>query len=133
MTYQIILYVALFAFGYMTCFLFYFGKSVNFYSKIIKASSLFSLFIIARSLEHFEYSKTIKVKSMEENNDSEQNIQAAIQWHDIQVSIYKNKIIKELTVAHSSTPYHHNFEDWETAMDFLNKNKEFVIQFITKH
>lgn len=130
---QIILYIALFAFGYMTCFLFYFGKSINFYSKIIKISSLFSLFIIARSLENFEFSKIVKLKNMKENNFSEQNIKAAIKIYDDEVSLYKKVIVKELVVAHANTPYHHKFEDWDTAMNFLNENKETVIEFIKKN
>ena len=129
---EIILYIALFAFGWASCLLFYFGKSVNFFYRMLKISQLLSLFILARSLEHFSYAKEFRIKTMVENDDTDHNIYTAkIQFED-EISFFKKSALKELE---KTTPYAEKtvFSDWDSAMRYLGNNIKFILTYINNH
>lgn len=130
---HIILYFALFAFGYMTCMVFYFGKSINFYLSIIKLSLLLSLFIIVRSLEHLTYAKEIRIKAMKEIGDSEDKIRLIEEKFENELRFMKTSFSEDLKLAQLATPYHEHFEDWDSSMQFLQKNADEVKTFINKY
>ena len=102
----IILYLLLFVFGWASCLLFYFGKSLNFYAQVVNLSQLLSLFILARSMEHFAYAKGFRIKTMIDNGDSEHNITAT--------SLRK-------------------FDNWDGGMVFLTANIDLIKKFMNKH
>jgi hypothetical protein len=130
----IILYVSLFAFGYMSCIIFYFNKSINFYFSIIKISLLLSLFIIVRSLEHLTYAKEIRVKAMMEVGENElEKIRIVQERFDKEILFMKTAFSDELKKAQLATPYKEHFSDWNSAMNFLEQNKQAVRDFINKH
>ena len=130
---HIILYFAIFAFGYMTCVVFYLGKSINFYLSIIKLSLLLSLFIIVRSLEHLVYAKETRIKAMKEIGDSEDKIRLIEEQFDTELRFMKTSFSEELKLAQLATPYHTHFEDWGSSMQFLQKNADEVKAFINKY
>jgi len=131
---QIILYILLFAFGWVSCLLFYFGKSVNFFYHMIKISQLLSLFILARALEHFTYAKEFRVKTMIKNNDSEHNIDCTMNQFEEEITFFKRSSLKELKeIMTRSADTKNNFSDWDSAMVYLANNTEFILTFMKKH
>jgi hypothetical protein len=130
---QILLYVSLFAFGYMTCVVFYFGKSINFYFNITKISLLLSLFIIVRSLEHLTYAKEIRIKAMNEVGNDLKKMKLIQEQFDKEMNFMKTSFSSELKKAQLATPYHMHFSDWNTAMKFLDSNSQAVKNFINKY
>ncbi len=131
---QIILYILLFAFGWVSCLLFYFGKSVNFFYHMIKISQLLSLFILARALEHFTYAKEFRVKTMIKNNDSEHNIDCTMNQFEEEITFFKRSSLKELKeIMTRSADTKNNFSDWDSARVYLANNTEFILTFMKKH
>jgi|TARA_R110000851_G_scaffold28742_2_gene79764 hypothetical protein len=131
---EIILYILLFAFGWVSCLLFYFGKSVNFFYHMIKISQLLSLFILARALEHFTYAKEFRVKTMIKNNDSEHNIDCTMNQFEEEITFFKRSSLKELKeIMTRSADTKNNFSDWDSAMVYLANNTEFILTFMKKH
>ena len=131
---EIILYMLLFAFGWVSCLLFYFGKSVNFFYHMIKISQLLSLFILARALEHFTYAKEFRVKTMIKNNDSEHNIDCTMNQFEEEITFFKRSSLKELKeIMTRSADTKNNFSDWDSAMVYLANNTEFILTFMKKH
>jgi len=132
----------LFAFGWASCLLFYFGKSVNFFYQMVKISQLLSLFILARAMEHFTYAKEFRVKTMIENDDTEHNIYCARMQFEDEISFFKKSSLKELKeilgffqsldmMRNSDTK--NIFSDWNSAMSYLADNTEFILTFMKKH
>ena len=131
---EIILYILLFAFGWVSCLLFYFGKSVNFFYHMIKISQLLSRFILARALEHFTYAKEFRVKTMIKNNDSEHNIDCTMNQFEEEITFFKRSSLKELKeIMTRSADTKNNFSDWDSAMVYLANNTEFILTFMKKH
>lgn len=132
----------MFAFGWASCLLFYFGKSVNFFYQMVKISQLLSLFILARAMEHFTYAKEFRVKTMIENDDTEHNIYCARMQFEDEISFFKKSSLKELKeilgffqsldmMRNSDTK--NIFSDWNSAMSYLADNTEFILTFMKKH
>jgi len=132
----------LFAFGWASCLLFYFGKSVNFFYQMVKISQLLSLFILARAMEHFTYAKEFRVKTMIENDDTEHNIYCARMQFEDEINFFKKSSLKELKeilgffqsldmMRNSDTK--NIFSDWNSAMSYLADNTEFILTFMKKH
>jgi len=133
MVLDIFLYISLFFFGYMTCFLFYFGKSINIYMSLTKSSLLLSLFIIVRSLEHYSYAKEARLITMKKNGCNEKTLKAIEDKFNQEINFFKESYVKDLCEAQDATPYYRHFESWATAMDFLESNKNQLNNFIIKH
>lgn len=131
---EIILYVSLFAFGWASCLLFYFGKSVNFYYNMIKISQLLSLFIIVRALEHFSYAKDFRIKTMIAGDDTDHNIYSAKLQFEDEVSFFKDSFLKQIRKTIPNVNRDNNiFSDWDTAMKYLSNNTEFILKFIKEN
>ena len=131
---EIILYMLLFAFGWASCLLFYFGKSVNFFYQMVKISQLLSLFILARAMEHFTYAKEFRVKTMIENDDTEHNIYCASMQFEDEINFFKKSSLKELKeIMMRSSDTKNIFSDWNSAMSYLADNTEFILTFMKKH
>lgn len=129
----IILYLLIFSFGWASCLLFYFGKSINFYMRVVNLSQLLSLFILARSMEHFSYAKSFRVRTMIDNGDSKQNISAINLQFEDEIKFFKESAIKELIAIQDRTPSFKNFENWDTGMVFLATNIDLIKVFMKKH
>ena len=134
---EIILYILLFAFGWASCLLFYFGKSVNFFYNMVKISQLLSLLILARSLEHFTYAKELRLKTMVDNGDSEHNIKCTLGQFEDEIMFFKKSSLKELSdiinLKNFDSNYKNIFSDWESAMKYLANNTETILTFMKKH
>jgi hypothetical protein len=68
---------------------------------------------------------------MRENEESEHNINAFNRTFDHEIEAFKIKGIKTIIKYHSS---HFKelleFDDWKTAMKYLDENKEIVFRFL---
>ncbi len=126
-------YFLFFIFGYSTCQTFYFLKSVRKSLQLLRVSQVISLFIIARSLEDFAYAKNYAVIRMEEGEGQKDSIVAFEEQHEKEVEFFKKKAVKNIIDTHGN--YFSeivDYEDWDGAMAFLNKNKKTVFEFLTK-
>ena len=101
--------------------------------RVVNLSQLLSLFILARSMEHFSYAKSFRVRTMIENGDSEQNISAIKLQFEDEINFFKGSSIKELIAIQEPTPSFRNFENWDTGMVFLATNIDLIKIFMNKY
>tara|TARA_R110002020_G_C15856727_1_gene736699 strand:- start:140 stop:550 length:411 start_codon:yes stop_codon:yes gene_type:complete len=127
------LYVLVFVFGYLTHKTFYFLHSVRVSIGLIRVSQLISLAVLARSMENFHYSHTSRLRMMRENEAQEKDIKDVRRSFNSEISIYKEKAIKEILEQHPKfyAPIV-DFHNWKSAMKYLDDNKEFVLQLLNK-
>mgnify|MGYP003627847499 FL=1 len=112
-----------FVFGYFTCKTFYFFREVRIGLVMLKLSHYLSLYTIAKGIENFEYTKSVRIDEMRRSEESERNIEAYRLNFDVDIKLYKDKSIREIINMHPKF-YHDLFEydDWDTAMRFLNED-----------
>lgn len=126
-----LLYILVFVFGYVTCKTFYFFSATRTSINLIRITQLISLLIFSKSLEHFVYAKNTRLQVMKQNDETEHNINAFVKMFDQEVATFKLKGIKAIVNYHAS---HFKdlleFDDWKTAMKYLDENKEVVFKFL---
>ena len=129
---QYLLYFLVFLFGYVTCKTFYFLSSTKKSIKLIQLSQVVGLLVITKGLENFHYSKYYRLALMQENKASQQNIDAFTRSFNDEVSQYKEKAIKTMIDSHGSFfDQLVEFNDWESAMTYLERNKDVAREFLT--
>jgi hypothetical protein len=127
------LYLLVFIFGYVTHKTFYFLRSVKISIGMIRVSQLISLAVLAKSMENFYHAHLARLRQMRENSDSEKDIKDVRCSFNSEISIYKEKAIKEMLDLHPSayTPII-DFDNWKSAMKYLEDNKQYVISLLTQ-
>lgn len=68
------LYLLVFIFGYLTHKTFYFFRSMRTSIGLIRISQLVSLNIMARSMEHYYYAHTAKIRQLTESGEDQETI-----------------------------------------------------------
>lgn len=125
------LYLLVFVFGYLTHKTFYFFRSLKISIGLIRVSQLVSLAVLSRSMENFYYSHTARLRHMKENNESEKNIRDTRRSFNVEIMDFKEKAVKEILDLH---PKFYNslvdFDDWRTAMLYLEKNRDFLLKLL---
>ena len=125
------LQLLLFVFGYVTCSTFYFLRSSKASIAILKSTQLVSLYILTRSLEHFAFGKETRLHHMRRAEESEHNINAFMRLYNKEVEDYKRRSVQQIIEAHPSFFRQVlEFDDWESAMELLNKNKPEMYAFL---
>jgi len=133
MEHSYLFYVLFFLFGYITCKAFYFLNATKKSISIIRSSQLIALFVLSRALEDFYYAKEFRLKIMNENDDSKQNINAVCYLLSEEVSLFKRKSIKRIIEAHGKFFVQlADFDDWKSAMVFLEDNRKYITDFVTR-
>lgn len=125
------LYLLVFMFGYFTHKTFYFFRSLKISIGLIRVSQLVSLAVLARSMENFYYSHTARLRYMRESNESEKNIKDVRRSFNAEIGDYKEKAISEMLDLHP--PFYSpivDFDDWKSAMKYLEDNKEYMLNLI---
>ena len=99
----------------------------------MRVSQVISLFIIARSLEDFAYAKNYCILRMKEGDETKDKIVAFEERHEKEIELLKRKSVERIIDIHGS--YFSevvDYDNWEDAMKFLNKNRKTVFDFLTK-
>ena len=121
------LYLLVYTFGYITCKTFYFMNSARTSINMLKSAQLTALLVLARSMEHFSYSRAIRLHHMQASEASVHNIQAFTYVFEEELVNYKKKSIAEIIEAHPPVfrPFV-EFKDWRTGMKHLEENKDLL-------
>ena len=121
----------LFVFGYATCSTFYFFRATKASVTILKATQLVSLYILTRALEHFAFGREARLHHMRRAKASEQNIDAFKHLYDKEVKDFQRRAVQQIVDAHPKIFQQTlEFDDWESAMKLLNKNKPEMYAFL---
>ncbi len=126
-----LLYILVFVFGYFTCKTFYLLRSTRISLTLVKVAQLISLGVLARSTESFHYVGEYKVRHLEKSGFSDNKINAFKLQHELEIEEYKRRSINAIVYCHSSVFKDIlEFNDWDSAMRFLEKNRELVDKFL---
>jgi len=127
------LYLLVFVFGYLTHKTFYFLRSVKVSIGLVRVAQLISLAVLAKSMENFYYSHTSRLRQMRENEESEKNIKDVRRSFNVEISSYKERAIKEMLDLHPNfyRPII-DFDNWNSAMKYLEENKQFILNLLKK-
>jgi hypothetical protein len=123
----------MFIFGYITCKVLYFIRAARASFHLVKASQLIGVSLLVKSMEDFYYAKIYRMEKMIESGESEHNITAFSYLMEEEVRHFKKKSIEGLVALH---PHFFRplleFEDWKSAMQFLETNKEAAAAFLSR-
>ena len=122
-----VLNVALFIFGYFTCKTFYFLSASRTSINMLRGAQLTCLLMLARSIEHFSYSRALRLHHMKTSETSEHNIQAFTYRFEEELVHYKKKSIEEIINAHPGVFQQFiEFDNWPSGMKYLEENKDLL-------
>jgi len=122
-----VLNIALFVFGYITCKAFYFLNASRTSINMLKSAQLTCLLMLARSMEHFSYSRALRLHHMQVAESSEHNIQAFTYRFEDELVHYKKKSIEEIINAHPGVFQQFvEFDSWRSGMRYLEENKDLL-------
>ena len=128
-----VFYFLLFLFGFVTARTFYFVKAGRLSITLIKVSQVIALGMLAKAMEHFQYSKTYRLNHMALSGDSTHNMEAFEYQIDDDVKYFKDKAIREMVASHKGFFSELvEFEDWTSAMKFLEENKSTAVAFFKR-
>ena len=124
------LYLLVFIFGYLTHKTFYFFRSMRTSIGLIRISQLVSLNIMARSMEHYYYAHTAKIRQLTESGEDQETIRQSRRVFSKEMSSLKEKYIKQLVEMHPRffTPTV-NLTNWKSAMKHLDDHRN-VVDFL---
>jgi hypothetical protein len=124
----------MFIFGYITCKVLYFIRATRTSFHLIRASQLISVALLVKSMEDFYYAKIYRMGKMVESGESDHNITAFSYRIEEEVDYFKKKSVQGLIDLHPQF-FHQllEFEDWKSAMKFLESHKELVSTFLTRN
>jgi len=129
--YTWVLHILVFVFGYVTCKTFYFMKSVRLGLTTLHICHVVGLYTILKGLENYHYTKTMKIKSLKESDESTQVIDAYERNFNEEINMYKNKSIEQIINMHPNFFKDViKFHDWDSAMRYLSHDgAEFLKKF----
>lgn len=129
----LVLALVIFAFGYYTCHTFYYYRSVHAGIVAIKTAQAVSLTITVLALQEFIEAQTLNEKAKIDSGETEHNINAIKHINEREIAYFKDRAIKKIVSAHPSffKPLL-DFDDWDTAMAFLEKNRTMAYEFINE-
>ena len=125
-----LLYVLVFIFGYITCKTFYFLRSLRLSLTIVKTSHLIYLSSMMKAIENMAYAREIVLENMLKTGKSASQISIFELNFNKDVEAIKDRSIKLLKVYHPSFfDSMLEFDDWSSAMDYLQIHREEVFKF----
>ena len=133
MDFSWLLHILVFVFGYMTCKTIYLFREVRLGLVMLKMSHTLGLHTIVLGLENYYFSRNIKINELRKSKASEQVIEAYKRNFDQEIERYKDKCIEEIIKIHPS--FYHDvikFNDWDSAMQFLNGEGTALVKKIYK-
>jgi hypothetical protein len=128
------LHLLTFIFGYVTCRTFYFIKSARISVILLKIMHVVSLSILIKCIEEYSFVSTEKLKTLSNCGvmPSDEVYKKIEIENENTITLFKERSIATMISLHPE--YFRNiieFEDWNTAMLFLQRNKEIGKAFLS--
>ena len=120
----------IFGFGYITCRTFYFVRSAGTSLSLLRASHIIYLSSLIKVMEHLSYAREIMREHMIKSEKNGSQISLFEIRFEEEINQFQERAIDVLLYCHP--PFFRQmmeFDDWESAMSFLDENKESALQF----
>ena len=129
-----LIYLLLFVFGYVTCSVLYFLRSMRTSIRLLKTAQIVYLSILVKALEYYYYARGIALEHMLLSEKNSASISSFEYRFDEDIQMFKRNGVKALQnhVPHlfESTV---DFKSWDEAMSFLEKNRNEALEFWSKN
>jgi hypothetical protein len=125
-----LLYFLMFLFGFMTHKTFYFLRALRLSLALIKVSHVIYLSSVIKALEHLSYAREMMLEHMARTDQKSASISAFEFRFDEEIRALKTRSINVIIKNHPSffRPVL-EFEDWPTAMKYLESHRESALHF----
>lgn len=123
-----------FVFGYITCKTFYFFRSSRISLSLISAGHIIYLSSLIKAIEHLSYAREIMREHMLKTEKDSIQISSFEQSFDEDLRLLKTRSISTLLRCHPTffrTMV--QFDDWSSAMKFLQENREGALSFWSRY
>lgn len=119
-----------FIFGYVTCHTFYFLNNVRLSLKLIKSSRIIYLLMAVRAVENYVISERVMKKYLSEIEKDNEDVKKFQDKCEEELEYFRKQAINHLI---QQTPDAFKpgleFEDWKTAMLYLQRHKQEALEF----
>ena len=124
------LYLLVFVFGYLTCRIFYFLRSGRISISLLRVSHIVYLSAMIKALEHLSYAREIVLEHMLRTEKESNQISSFEYRFEEDVKFLKQSSIRQLINLHPQI-FHETiqFDDWESAMEFLTEHQNSALYF----
>ena len=130
---QYAIYLLVFTFGYVTSRTFYFFSSIRHSIRVLKTMHVVTLTMLLNCIQEYAYVGAKKLATLEKCGvlPSDRIYKNAEHAHEEVVDSFKKRSITSLIALHPQVfrPIL-QFEDWDSAMEYLEKNKKIVKLFL---
>ena len=129
------LHLLTFLFGYITCRTFYFFKSSRVSVRLLKVMHVICLSILVKCIEEYSYAVSQKLLALLKCGVTEQDdvYKKIVSISDNEVKTFQARSIATIVAFHPD--YFRSvieFDDWDSAMVYLNTNKNIAKTFLSK-
>ena len=129
---HIALNLLVFVFGYFTCRTFYFFNSVRRSIALLKFSQIVALSMFLKCIEEYSAASTHKLMALNKCGilESDAVYKKVLNESDLNVEDFKQRSVASIIALHAGffEPTV-DFNDWDSAMAFLNNNKKVMETF----
>jgi hypothetical protein len=121
---EVLLYILVFAFGYVTHRTFHTYMAAKTGSLIFLHSKITSLLLLIKCIESYSYIKAFGIIQLEKSDASEKQVEAFTKMIDNDIGFFKKQSIKNMNgLVPEYLKVLEHFENWDEAMSFLAKFK----------
>ena len=128
------LHLLTFLFGYVTCRTFYFVKSSRISVRLLKVMHVVSLGILVKCIEEYSYAESQKLLALLKCGVTEQDevYKKIVREHEQDLELFKERSVAIILALHPDyfKPIV-EFEDWDSAMQYLNDNRNIAQTFLS--
>lgn len=123
---QILLYLLVFLFGFYTYKTFFVYRIAHASLFMLRMAQRTSLEMLLKTIEHHSYAKTFCVNQLNKNDGSKKEVASYKIYMNNDIELLKQMAIKDINKTLPSY-FEHSvaFDDWDSAMEFLQNNTKF--------
>jgi hypothetical protein len=123
-------HILLFVFGYVTCKTFYFVRGAKLSITLLRASHIIYLSSLIKAIEHMSHAREMMLEHMIKTEKGGSQISFFEMKFEEDLRLFKERSIDVLLYCHPAffKPTL-EFDDWSTAMKFLQDNKQAALAF----
>jgi hypothetical protein len=125
----LLLIVLSFISGFIFCRVLVFVSATSLSANLLRAANLACLYTFVKSFERITYYNNLALNDYIKSGASERNIEVYKNNLDEEMRLFKSRCVKTLVDSKPALFRKMvSFDDWPTAMLYLNENRDFVLQ-----
>jgi hypothetical protein len=125
----LLLVVISFICGFIFAKILYFLSGASLSIKLVKSANLCALYMFVKSFERITYYNNLALNDYIQSGANERNVEVYKNNLDEEAELFKTRCVGILIESHPDIFKNViSFDDWASAMYYLNSNRDFVLQ-----